>query len=159
MTTEVIIREERQRSHVIDLISKLSDKKVWRVEIKRYVRSRSGQQHRLYHLWCGEIARDSGHSHDEIHEALKAMFLPPKVVEIHGEAVYVRSSTTKLNVEEFTAFLNQIEAWAATDLGMILPHPEDLMSNEQPRRRTRGGMSGVAHDLDTRDTYEARRGQ
>ena len=121
-----IVRDEYMRERVADLIRQLSLDKAWQVTVEPHRARRSINQNALYHKWCGIIAAHTGHSHDEIHEYLKAEFLPPRTVEIGGKQRQVRPSTTTLKIDEMSAYMTQVQAWAGTTLGLILPVPEDL---------------------------------
>lgn len=131
MTQEIILRDDRQRRHAIDLITKLDPKKLWVVIVKRYVQRRSNSQNNLYHLWIGIIADHTGHDHDEICEIVKGKFLKPIIVDVDGDLIEIRPSTTKLSTAEFTDYLEKISAWAATMLGISLPYPEDLANRQR----------------------------
>lgn len=126
MSSRLVLRDEQTRKRAIDLLSGLNLDKPWDVSIAPHKTKRSMQQHRLYHLWVGIIAEHTGYSHDEAHELLKAQFLPPKIVDFGGVTKQITASTTKLNVQEMTAYLNQVEAFAGSNLGLMLPRPEDL---------------------------------
>lgn len=126
MAQPLIIRDEPMRERVIDLIRQLDLAKGWRVSVAPYKRSRSLEQNNLYHKWCGVIAAETGNSHDAIHEFCKAEFLPPVFVEVGGKVREVRQTTTTLKVQEMSAFMDAVYAWASSDLGLILPIPEEL---------------------------------
>ncbi len=55
-----------------------------RVTIVLHKEKRSISQNALYHMWVGIIADETGHSHDDLHEAFKAMFLGRKTVKLGG---------------------------------------------------------------------------
>ena len=46
----------------------------------------------------------------------------------------VGGSTTKLNKIEFGEYLRAIQQWAAEDLDVYIPDPEDAHDDRQPRR-------------------------
>jgi len=91
------------------------------IEVGEYRRSRSAEQNARYWAIIGAIADHTGHSKDEIHEYCKQRFLPPRVIEIDGQQVMVPTSTTTLSTAEFAAYMDQVEAWAATELGVVIP--------------------------------------
>ena len=126
MGTSVIIRDETLRGRVLDLISKLDLSKAWTVTVEPHRARRSLNQNALYHKWCSIIALDTGNSHDTVHDFLKGEFLAPRTVEIGGRSREVRPSTTTLKIDEMSAFMNQVQAWAGSTLGIILPVPDDL---------------------------------
>ena len=121
-----IVRDEYMRSRVADLIASLDLSKSWLIRVEPHRARRSLNQNALYHKWVGIIAFDTGNSHDAVHEFLKGEFLPPRTVEIGGRSREVRPSTTTLKIDEMSAFMNQVQAWAGSTLGIILPVPDDL---------------------------------
>lgn len=121
-----IVRDEYMRSRVADLIAKLDLSRPWQVTVEPHRARRSLNQNALYHKWVGIIAADTGNSHDDAHEFLKGEFLEPRTVEIGRRLRQVRPSTTTLKIDEMSAYMNQVQAWAGSTLGIILPTPEDL---------------------------------
>lgn len=116
-----VARGKEQLRDLANLVFGLSPDKPWRVEIVPHRAKRSPDQNaRLWALYH-EIAKGTGHSADEIHEAMKAKFLPPAQVTVKDEVLLVPGSSRKLDVAEFIEFMEQVEAWAATNLGVCLP--------------------------------------
>lgn len=126
MSQPFILRDEAVRARAIGFISGLDMKTVWQVTIAPYRKNRSLNQNALYHRWIGLIAHETGNGHDDTHEAMKAMFLPPKFLTVGERTVEIRRSTTKLNTKEMHEFMTQVEAWSASELGIVLPRPEDM---------------------------------
>lgn len=123
--TDIILVGEAQRAHAIALISKLDLSKRWKVTVARHQNKRSLNQNSLYWKWLGIIAQETGHEADELHEYFKAKFLPPVFVELEGEAEAIRRSTTKLNTQDMSDYMDKVNAFAASQLGIILPQPDD----------------------------------
>jgi len=99
------------------------------VRIERKRASRSQAQNRLYWgVYVDALSQHTGHTPDEIHDLLKAKFLPKKLAvcngngEVVGEYV-LGGSTTKLDVLEFGAYLDAIREWALS-LSCVLPEKE-----------------------------------
>jgi hypothetical protein len=97
-----------------------------------YKSSRSLEQNKLLWKWL-DIVRmhiaDSGgelFTAEELHEFFKAKFLESRVVEINGEAIRCRATTTKLNTKQMTDYLTHIERHAAQSLHLILPMDDIL---------------------------------
>ena len=67
------------------------------------------------------IAQDTGHSPEEIHEWAKGKFLPSKVVDVMGDKVRMKASTTDLSVSEFIEYVMKIEA----ETGIVMPPLEN----------------------------------
>jgi hypothetical protein len=96
------------------------------IRIERRKATRNQQQNRFY--WAvviAALADHTGYSPEEMHEICKAQFLPRhlSVAKNNGEIVgefVIGGTTTQLSVGEFAAYLDAIQAWAAT-LGVVLP--------------------------------------
>lgn len=126
MTNRIIIRDEGLRARAIDLIGSLDLAKPWSVTIARAKSKRSIEQNNLMWSWLTIIANETGNTAKAIHEWCKAEFLPPVYVEVNGKVHEARRSTTDLNTAEMAEYLRRIETWAASDLGIVLPHPDDM---------------------------------
>lgn len=92
------------------------------VRFARPVKVRSNNQNRLYWgVYLAALAEHTGHTPEELHDVLKAMFLPREFVTIGKLEIEVVKSTTKLTTDEFAKYLTQIEAWCNQELGIRLP--------------------------------------
>lgn len=94
------------------------------VELKlaRPVDTRSQRQNRFY--WgvvLTTIADATGNTTEDLHEHFKAVFLPRRFVTLAGKETEVAKTTTKLSTDEFSKYLQQIAAFAASELGITLP--------------------------------------
>lgn len=116
------------------LAGKLLGESRWVLKVER--RKRTKPQNRRY--WgrgvlaqIAEQATVNGRMFDaEVwHELAKRKFIG--VIELPDGQVIGKSSTT-LTTVEFAAFCDQVEAWAATELGVTFydlePHPADLQA-------------------------------
>lgn len=122
----LVMGSEKARQHIVDVIAALNlEKCPWQISISPYKRNRSLEQNNLLWLWYGVIAGETGHTSEEIHEYVKLKFLDPVLVDIGGEVREVRRSTTKMKVDEMTMLLNAVHVWAASELGISLPLPEE----------------------------------
>jgi hypothetical protein len=101
--------------------------------IERKKVARSVSQNNLLWLWCACIARETGHTKEEIKMLYCQKFLQ-KIVSIGGEEVAVPGETKRLSTTEFNNFLDRIHAHAATELGIDLPLPEDQLWGEFERQ-------------------------
>ena len=124
----VIIRDEGMRTRVVQHIANLNIAKPWAITIEPYRKKRSLSQNSLMWKWVNEVAehvRDAtGQDADDIHEFFKVKFLPSKIVEINGETIEYRT-TTKLSTAEMSQYMDMIYAWVTTELGLLLPMPQD----------------------------------
>lgn len=125
-----IVRKGRLRIVRSDVfaaqLSELRDGPVeLRVSRQRATRSTSANAR----YWVGivaPIAEHTGYSPEEIHEILKAKFLPKRLAvqdgngEIRGEFV-IGGTTTTLTPADFSEYCDRAERWAAEDLGVRFP--------------------------------------
>lgn len=126
----IVIRNEEMRRRVISFLNNLNIEKPWEITIEPYRKKRSLSQLRLMWLWISEVAEHvrehTGMDSEDVHAFLKEKFLPPRIIEIAGEAVEYRT-TTKLTTAEMSEYMDRIYAWATTELGLLLPLPEEYM--------------------------------
>jgi hypothetical protein len=103
--------------------------KFW-VKITKYQRRRSLEQNAFYWgvvlpLVCGGIAEAWGEPImvDEAHLLMKTMFLSRPIIDHRtGEQMgRVPPSSAKLNVQEFSNYIEQISQFAAASLGCVMP--------------------------------------
>lgn len=120
-----IIRSVEQRDAIAALVGKLDPEKVWSITVEPYRKKRTNSQGALYFKWVGIIARETGNSQDDVHEALKAKFCPPRTVTLGDEERHIRT-TTKLSTAEMSAYMESVQAFAASELAILLPIPEEL---------------------------------
>jgi hypothetical protein len=100
------------------------------ITIKKVTQQRTLPQ--LRYLWSvvyAYIADFTGHTKEEIHEAMKLQFLRD-VLEVPGKTCmlmvpYVRSLSDlgDVDISEMINYIEQVKAWAATELGLIIPDP------------------------------------
>lgn len=102
----------------VQLVSSLDNEKQWTIEITERRHKRNAQQNRLLWAIYSAIAHATGHTTEEIHEACKAMFLPPQVVKLGTKELEVSASTARLEVPEFSEYVERVQSWAANELGV-----------------------------------------
>lgn len=124
-----IIRDETMRQRVSDLVDALDVSKPWSVTIEPFKKKRSLSQNSLMWKWLNEVAahvqRETGQDADDVHEFFKRKFLTPQVVEIGGETI-MKYSTKNLTVADMTEYMNRVYAFVTSELGILLPIPEEL---------------------------------
>lgn len=97
------------------------------VELKKYRSKRSAAQNALYWgVWLPYISSVTGYTVDELHDKFRIKFLGTRIVQVRGDVYHVPKSTTKLNTKEFSEYLNEIDRMMSTEVGVTLPHPEDV---------------------------------
>jgi hypothetical protein len=133
----MIVHNDETREEMVEEIRALDPDIKWVVTVKKYKRNRSLSQNSLYWMWITGIGEKLGYFRDEMHMVLALKFLPPVTVEWGGRKIVSAKSTSSLNVKEFTDYLNQIEIFAATELGLNLPHPADTYYEALSKREER----------------------
>lgn len=113
-----VIQNAGSRQVVHNVIDMLDSRKAWAVEIKPWQPKRSHDQNSKYWSIVEEIARQTGHHKDEIHDILKVKFLQTKTVNIFGIEREVVPDSRNLSASQFSEYIDQVQAWAATDLGI-----------------------------------------
>lgn len=100
------------------------------VTIERLRATRSQQQNKFYWGVIVQLLADyTGYTPDEMHEVLKAKFLPKRfaVCDGNGEVrdeLVIGGSSAALNTVEFGEYCDAIQQWAAETLGVVIPDPE-----------------------------------
>ena len=120
----ITIHNVQDRVRVKELIDQLSPQKTWVVEIKKKTHRRTISQNSLYWKWIGIIADDTGNDADTVHEFFKGKFLPPIEKRVGNWVVQYRT-TTKLEIEDMSAYMIRVQAFAGAELGIMLPQPEE----------------------------------
>lgn len=90
----------------------------WSVVVEPLARTRSAEQNRLYWAIVAELADVTGMPRDDLHEWLKAKFLGARFIEFAGEVYEAPASSAGLKVAEFSDYVTQVQAWAATEFGV-----------------------------------------
>lgn len=126
---------DADKQAVTDYINKLDvSQRQYKVVISRKEEKRTIPQNRLYRLWLNCISSESGNDVEDLHEYFKMQFLGVHSRIIYGEEVIRTVSTTELNIDQFTAYLDKVQQWASVELGIILPNPEDLIFEQFAER-------------------------
>lgn len=120
------LSSQDERERCINYLNSLNLDKPLSVEIKLYRKNRTLAQNRLLFMWLTIIGNDLGYHVEEIHAIMKDKFLSSEIVVFQGKGFQVSPSTANLNTKEFTEYLNRIELFANSELGIILPHPEEI---------------------------------
>lgn len=96
------------------------------VTLSRKKVTRTNRQNRTYWgLVIAAISEHTGHTAEEIHEILKSMFLPRKYITLAGLEREIGKTTTELSTAEFAKYLDRVYAFAAQELGLVIPLPGD----------------------------------
>lgn len=105
----LIVRSPRWYAHQIN---KFKDGEEVSLVVHNRKPKRSEQQNRYYWgVWLPLIAKETGEANlDRLHELFKGKFLTQGVVEVLGEKVRLKKSTTELSISEFCQYIMDIEA-------------------------------------------------
>lgn len=120
-----IIKDTDGLKRFLHIISNLNLDKVWQLEWKEYVKSRSAEQNSLMWMWNAIMGGEIGCTKDDAHEYIMRELLVPKIKEVKGKIIETYS-TKGMNVKEMTNYLNMYHTWAGADMGVNLPLPSDM---------------------------------
>lgn len=96
------------------------------ISVSKQANKRTAEQNRLYRKWLSLLEEETGNSQDSLHEFFKKKFLSVELETIFGEEVRRVNTTTTLNTKEFTDYLDKVNAFVASELGIRLPQPNDM---------------------------------
>lgn len=115
---------ESAKSYIDSLpFPKEGGKTHYTADIKRTSLKRTISQNRLYWLWIACIHAETGQDKDEVHDILRSKFLGVDRVTAFGiECMRIRS-TKELNTRQMRHYLDCVQAFAATELDIMLPDP------------------------------------
>jgi len=120
-----LIPTDTQKAVLDEFLAKFEGKAVT-VEISKPASTRSLRQNSYY--WgvvLTIIAQETGHSTEEIHLAVKDMFLPRKFLKLGSRETEIRKTTTDLTPTEFSLYIEQVRAWASQELKCSIPSPNE----------------------------------
>lgn len=116
-----------QAARVAEFIRTLNvESQGWEVTIEKMRDKRTDRQRRLYWKWIGIIGSEIGYDKDDLHDALREKFLPLIEVDILGKRVKRLTSTGKLSIAKMAQYMCDVDRFAAYELSILLPHPEDV---------------------------------
>lgn len=96
----------------------------YHITVKRASEKRSIPQNDLMWMWLTCIERETGTQKDDIYMYYCKKFLM-KTIQVGSKLERIYNTSSKLNTEQMTDFLNKIQADAKMELGIDLPQPED----------------------------------
>lgn len=103
----------------------------WTLKLEKTKHQRSTSQNALMWIWFDAIAKewtdatDKQYTKEQVKEMFTAKYLP-----VDTPMGRVGKSTSGLSTEEMSAFLEKVQAYAATEWNITLLSPEDKMFNE-----------------------------
>ena len=99
------------------------------ITIKRANEKRSIPQNDLMWMWLTCIERETGTPKDDVYMYYCKKFLM-KTIQVGNKMERIYNTSSKLNMEQMTEFLNTIQVDALTELGITLPKSEDRFFEE-----------------------------
>lgn len=96
----------------------------YHITINRASEKRSIPQNDLMWMWLACIERETGTPKDDIYMYYCKKFLM-KTIQVGNKLERIYNTSSKLNTEQMTDFLNKIRSDAAQELGITLPQPQD----------------------------------
>lgn len=118
--TTYVCRGQVELQRAADVVRGLTPDKPWRIELVPHRNKRSPEQNALLWAIYARMAEGTGHTSKEIHAAMKLKFLPQKWIRVGDEEVKIPASSTKLDVKEFSDFVEQVQSFAAQELGIVV---------------------------------------
>jgi hypothetical protein len=97
----------------------------YEIIIRKAKVKRTTSQNSMMWLWFQCIAMETGNTKEDIHDYYCGKYLK-REIEVNGEIVDVIGGTSRLDTVVMTNFLNNVQADAASELGITLPTPDDL---------------------------------
>ena len=94
------------------------------ITVKKVQEKRSIAQNDLLWMWLTCIENETGTPKDEVYMYYCKKFLM-RTVTMGQRAERIYMTTSKLNTEQMSDFLNKLQADAQTELGITLPTPQD----------------------------------
>lgn len=91
------------------------------VSISRPVKHRSDNQNRYYWAVLSDLAKQTGHSSDQLHEWFKDAFAPRKFMTVGSEIRELPKSTSELTKEEFQEYVDRVTTFATSELSPRSP--------------------------------------
>ena len=104
-----------------DYLKSLGEKSV-EIIVRKIIRIRSNNQNRYY--WgvvVPLLVNATGYTTEEMHEALKMLFLKDLTRKIP-----TLRSTADLTTTEFEDYLGKVRMWAAQELSCVIPEPNEV---------------------------------
>lgn len=120
------ITNYKTREAVIEKLHGLNlNGKVYQVKITDKRAKRSLDQNALYWLWLSCIMDQTGHEKDELHDFFRAKYIGVETCKTFDSEYERIKSTTILDTAQFKQYLDKIQIFASSELGITLPDPKD----------------------------------
>ncbi len=114
----------KNKKQIENYISNLPTGK-YMIQISNHDENRSLNQNKFYWKLIEIIAREIGYEVEEMHDIFKYKFLQKTFEDRNGNLIKGIGSTRKLNVKDFTNYINKIKRFCAEELEIKLPESFD----------------------------------
>lgn len=119
--------KESDKQIAIESISKIDlSKHKFMIKVERIKEKRSLDQNSLYWLWLTCIQEETGNDKNLLHDHFRELYLPVSEHIIFGVMKKSLTSTTTLTTDIFKQYLDKIQFFVSSELGIYLPNPDDL---------------------------------
>ena len=118
-----ILRTYKVRNLCVRALSELDCEKMDTLEVvlRPYKRNRSLEQNDMFHAWCGEIAKPTGHSKGEVKEILvESVFGTHEYLNFKGEVRSRVKATSDMNTTEMAELIERT-VQIGTEMGATAP--------------------------------------
>jgi hypothetical protein len=122
----------RNRAAFDSSVAQFRDGTELEISVTRLRAARSILQNRYYFgVVVRLLSEHTGYSVDEIHDILKAKFLPKELAVTNSngtivDAFVIGGSTRQLSTTEFADYCARIQQWAAESVGVVIPDPHEV---------------------------------
>ena len=115
----------QQLRDLFNKISKVDLSKGLVIEWKRPYKIRTNDQNALYWLWLTCLEHETGNDKNDLHDYFREEFLQVNYIFVFGKEKKVLESTKTQSTIKMKNYLDKIQVFASTELGITLPDPED----------------------------------
>ena len=115
-----VIKDAVSRSKIAGAILKLDARAEWDITIKRHIRRRTLKQNSRLHLLFSLVASETGNDIEDVKDGYKALFLPPKIVDMGSKLMLIYPHTSKMNTAQLNEFMTRVEVHAIENFGIVL---------------------------------------
>jgi hypothetical protein len=119
-----------QLKDTFNKIAKADLSKGFVIEWKRFKKIRSNDQNALYWMWLTCLEQETGQEKDSLHYYFREKYLQVTYEQVFDSERKILQSTTKLDTVAMKNYLDKIQVFAATELAVTLPDPEDRYFEE-----------------------------
>jgi len=97
---------------------------------------RSGKSNAyLFGVVYRAISDKTGYETEELHEIMKAKFSKKRKMTVHGEETIFYKGTSGMEQEEFSEFIDKVIRFAAMELGVVVPEPNQVTTKNVSQHR------------------------